>query len=355
MKKFLIVFVVNLFILGTIASFSMNVSASQEITKSNSGFSDVSSSHIFYDEINYLSSALVISGYHDGMFKPDYKVTRAQAAIMIGKALKLEGEPRNTHFKDVTSSVTGSGYIASAVERGIISGYHDGTYRPYESVTRGQMAMFLNRAFTLTTGQVNYFRDVSSNMAAYQSILNVFEVGIASGYHDGTFRPSHPVSRGEFSAFMARVLEPSFRNVNQSELVVNMDQNLSLNGISLGLSKQEVIDLLGEPLFRDKDDMYDDYFLYKLKNTYDNTVSDVSFSFYNGRVVSVAFDINNHVFNADWYKNLGQPFANSDGVTYFYLEEKEQVLMFKPGENHAYIVYADNNFYYWFGMSEKMY
>ena len=47
------------------------------------------------------------------------------------------------------------------------------TYKPDQPVTRGQMAIFLNRAFTLTTGQANSFKDVSSNMAAYQSILNV--------------------------------------------------------------------------------------------------------------------------------------------------------------------------------------
>ena len=93
----------------------------------------------------------------------------------------------------------------------LISGFTDGTYRPNQPVTRGQMAIFLNKAFTLTTGQVNSFNDVSSNMAAYQSILNVSANGIASGYSDGTYRPEQQVTRGQFSAFMARTLEPSFR------------------------------------------------------------------------------------------------------------------------------------------------
>ncbi|MBB6446754.1 leucine-rich repeat domain-containing protein [Bacillus benzoevorans] len=176
-----------------------------------SGFKDVSASYTFYDEVLYLSGKGVISGYADGTFKPNITVTRAQAAMMLGRALNLNGEPRNTKFKDVTAYVTGSGYIAAAVEKGIISGYADGTYRPYDSVTRGQMAIFLNRAFSLTQGNVNGFSDITAKIAAYQSILNVSANGIASGYADGTYRPNLAVTRGQFSAFMARTLEPSFR------------------------------------------------------------------------------------------------------------------------------------------------
>ncbi len=177
------------------------------------GFKDISTNYTFYDEVLYLSSEEIISGFTDGTFRPNDTVTRAQAAIMIGRALDLNGDQRDTTFRDVTSNVTGSGYIASAVEKGIISGFSDRTYKPYQPVTRGQMAIFLNRAFTLSIGQTNSFSDVSSNMAAYQSILNVSADGIASGYSDGTYRPDQSVTRGQFSAFMARTLEPSFRVV----------------------------------------------------------------------------------------------------------------------------------------------
>lgn len=183
------------------------------ITGQAAKFTDVSTNYTFYDEVEYLSSKQIISGFTDGSFKPNNTVTRAQAAIMIGRALGLNGEPTNTIFKDVTSKVTGSGYIASAVAKGIISGFPDGTYRPNEPVNRGQMAIFLNRAYTLKTGQANGFTDISSNMTSYQSILNVAANGIASGFPDGTYRPNQSVTRGQFSAFMARTIEPSFRSM----------------------------------------------------------------------------------------------------------------------------------------------
>ena len=68
------------------------------------------------------------------------------------------------------------------------------------------MAIFINRAFDLTDGQMNSFKDISRDMASYQAILNMSANRIASGYPDGTYRPDQAVTRGQFSAFMARAL-----------------------------------------------------------------------------------------------------------------------------------------------------
>lgn len=181
------------------------------------GFKDLSNEHIFIDEISYLSSKKIISGFPDGTFKQGNIVTRAQAAIMIGRALELDGESVNsTQFTDVNAKVTGSGYIAAAAKKGIITGFPDGTFKPNDPVTRAQMAIFIDRAFTLTPSQTNIFPDVSPSMTAYQAILNVSANGIAEGYLNGLFGPYQQVTRSQFSAFLARTLEPSFRS-NQEQ------------------------------------------------------------------------------------------------------------------------------------------
>ena len=175
-------------------------------------FRDLPRNYTFYDEVRYLSDKGIISGYPDDMFRATAHVTRAEAAIMIGRALELNGNAKNTTFRDVTAKVTGSGYIASAVEKGIITGYPNGTYRPHEPVTRGQIAIFLDRAFELEPCKcANPFIDISSGQVAFQSIMSAHWNGIANGYSDGTYRPDTAVTRGQFSAFMARALEPSFR------------------------------------------------------------------------------------------------------------------------------------------------
>ncbi|WP_214779784.1 S-layer homology domain-containing protein [Bacillus sp. ISL-45] len=184
--------------------FTPNANASTE-------FTDVHSSYNFYDEVMYLYDRGIISGYGNGEFKPNAVVTRDAAAAMIGRALKLDGTQRNTTFSDVGASNYASGFIDSAVKQGIISGYADGTYRPKEPVTRGQMAIFLARAFKLSNEANVYFSDVSPSITAYSSIKKILAFGITTGYADNTFRPNKQLSRGDFSAFLARALNDSFK------------------------------------------------------------------------------------------------------------------------------------------------
>ncbi|CAM3777104.1 hypothetical protein GCM10009865_50660 [Aeromicrobium ponti] len=176
-----------------------------------SSFPDLSSSHRFYHEISYLLGREIITGFPDGTFRSNQTVTRAQAAIMIGKALKFDGTPRNTIFKDVGASSKASGYIAAATEEGIITGYPDGTFRPDAPVTRGQMAIFLAKAFKLTEEASVTFNDVSTGSKSYDSIKKILADRITTGYPDGTFRPDQSLIRADFSAFMARALAEEFK------------------------------------------------------------------------------------------------------------------------------------------------
>ena len=200
MKKLLLL-ICSVFLFSV---FTPNAYASTE-------FTDVHPSYNFYDEVIYLYDRGIISGYGNGKFKPNAVVTRDAAAAMIGRALKLDGTQRNTTFSDVGASNYASGYIDSAVKQGIISGYADGTYRPKEPVTRGQMAIFLARAFKLTNEAHVYFSDVSPSITAYSSIKKILAFGITTGYADNTYRPNKQLTRGDFSAFLARALNDSFK------------------------------------------------------------------------------------------------------------------------------------------------
>jgi hypothetical protein len=174
-------------------------------------FSDLNNNHRFYNEINYLLAREVITGFQDGSFRPSDKVTRAQAAIMIGRALGLDGTKRTTGFKDVGTSSAASGYIASAVERGIITGFKDNTYHPNAPVTRGQMAIFIARAYDLKNEAQVSFSDVPKGSASYVYIQRILAEGITTGYNDGTFKPERELIRSDFAAFMARALDEKFK------------------------------------------------------------------------------------------------------------------------------------------------
>lgn len=193
-------FLASLFLVFSISGFKTEAA----------GFGDVSS-HGFHEEIMYLVEEGIISGYPDGTFRPDRTVTRGEAAIMIGRAFDLDGTQRNTKFKDVSATSKASGYIDAAVKKGIISGYKDNTFRPNASISRGDMSIILSKAFDLNIPSFFKFDDVGTKMAAYEHIHKLSAASISIGYSDGTYRPRLKTTRAQFSAFLARALEPGFK------------------------------------------------------------------------------------------------------------------------------------------------
>lgn len=183
--------------------------------------SDITKTNTFYSDINYLVSKGIIEGYPDGTFRPNQGVTRAQAATMIGRALGLNGTKTSTKFSDVPFDLAASGYIQAAADLGIIQGFSDGTFRPNSMVTRGQLAIFIGRAFNLTESVKVTFPDVGKNSAAYPYIGYLLAAEITGGYTDGTYRPNVTVTRGQFSAFMTRILKylkPGISDSSENEV-----------------------------------------------------------------------------------------------------------------------------------------
>ncbi len=197
-----IIFLLMAFVL-TVSGFTVSAKAA--------GFTDLTEGQRFYDEMSFLENKGIITGYADGTFRPNGEVTRAAAAIMIGRSLNLDGEQKATEFPDVGADQQASGYIASAAATGIIKGYTDGKFHPNETVTRGQMAIFLSRAFHLTEEADVPFVDISPAMVSYQHIKRIVAENLTQGYEDNTFRPNLKVTRAQFSAFLARALNDEFK------------------------------------------------------------------------------------------------------------------------------------------------
>ncbi|WP_338449750.1 S-layer homology domain-containing protein [Niallia oryzisoli] len=174
-------------------------------------FTDLPASHRFYEEITYLENKGIIGGYPDKTVRPEAEVTRAEAAIMIGRTLNLNGEQRNTMFTDVSAKQIASGYITSAVEAGVIKGFPDGTFRPNTIITREQAAILISRAFNLTKESEVPFTDISPSMESYPHIKRIVVENITNGYEDYTFRPYVKVTRAHFSAFLARALNDDYK------------------------------------------------------------------------------------------------------------------------------------------------
>lgn len=163
-------------------------------------------------ELNKLIDRDIIAGYEDGTFKPNRPVTREEAATMIGRALQFEDvEPKKTIFTDVDPQSYASGYIQAAVEQKIISGYGDGTFRPEKNITRLEMAYLLSKAFQLTDTSYAFYVDMPTETSQMNAIRAITNAGISAGYPDGRYLPTKEMSRLEFSLMVARALYPQFK------------------------------------------------------------------------------------------------------------------------------------------------
>jgi len=121
-------------------------------------FPDVPSDHWAFDSVEYVVSQGIVQGYGDGNYHPDWTVTRAQMSVFVARSIaEPTGEdgladylpPETPTFEDVPPSFWCYKHVEYLVQLGAISGYADGFYRPTWQVTRGQMAVYVARAFEL--------------------------------------------------------------------------------------------------------------------------------------------------------------------------------------------------------------
>jgi plastocyanin len=163
----------------------------------------------FYEAVRYLFCAGAISGYGDGTFRPFNNATRGQLTKILVLA---QGWPLDCaasgHFSDVPPSDPFFCYIETAYARNIISGYADGTFRPGNNITRGQFAkiVVLAQNWSLICPQIGHFIDVGQGSPFYCYIETAYSRNVISGYADGTFRPGNNATRGQISAIIYRVL-----------------------------------------------------------------------------------------------------------------------------------------------------
>ena len=119
-------------------------------------FADVNPNDWFAEDISIAHQAGYFNGTNPTTASPYSLVTREQAAVLLGRCLRFQGVTgaANSSFADMQDIGGWSrGLVQEAAELGIIQGYSDGTFRPKENITRGQMACFLVRALgTLVRG-----------------------------------------------------------------------------------------------------------------------------------------------------------------------------------------------------------
>lgn len=149
----------------------------------------------------------LISGYPDGGFKPDHSITRAELVALINKSFGfVELEERS--FKDVKASDWYYSSLLAANAAGYIQGYSDGSFGPNKKVTRQEFAVIVSKLLALpSSDSANKFSDTSTSpLWSKVAIGSVYDKGIMSGYSDNTFHPESFTTRAEAVVILDRSL-----------------------------------------------------------------------------------------------------------------------------------------------------
>ncbi|MGE8080450.1 S-layer homology domain-containing protein [Peribacillus loiseleuriae] len=200
-------------------------------------FSDVKPGDLYYDAVLSLSKSKIITGYSDGTYRPYEKLNRGQAAVLLTRALGLDKtQVKNPGFKDVKVGSTYYNEVAALAQFNIIEGYPDKTFKPEQPISRAQMAKIIAIGYKLQEEDLvdNPFKDVNAKDWYATYIPALIKNKITVGKTPTTFSPYDTVSRGQMALFihrseqMKRVIESKVMNITADSILLG-DKTYKLN------------------------------------------------------------------------------------------------------------------------------
>ena len=166
--------------------------------------------------IEVMAAKGAIEGRGGGVFDPGTSVTRAEFAKMLVKALDLESAKATTNFADVKSTDWFAPYVASAVKHGIIQGRSAQIFDPHAKITRAEMATMIARALKVKQnvkapadldGALSDFADADDIHASLrEGVAIAADKGLIVGY-DGKFHPNDNATRAQAAVVLYRTFQ----------------------------------------------------------------------------------------------------------------------------------------------------
>ncbi|WP_161568201.1 S-layer homology domain-containing protein [Anaerobacillus alkaliphilus] len=220
MRKYLYGFLITVIICGGLAFLSLTnneekVATAATIMESNQVaiYNDLQSVRWAESSIVSLTERGTISGIGAGAFGPTQKITRAQAATLLVRELyphllNNSSVKYTSEFKDIGNNHYFIREISIANEKGLMSGYSDGTFRPNQPISRTETAVILARPYIKLSGRKEVtFKDLHEANWAKGSIRQLASNNLIAGYSPERFGPNQAVTRAEFAVFLKRVID----------------------------------------------------------------------------------------------------------------------------------------------------
>ncbi len=195
------------------------------MTAISASFSDVEDGSIHYGAIEYLYNKGVISGYPDGSFKPDQTINRAEALKMVMLATDKAGETeQQIDFPDVSEEDWFYEYVTKAVEIGLVEGYDDGTFKPANNINVAESIKIILLAFDEEIGNPptqNPYPDVETSAWYSTYALYAKNKQYIESTDDGLLHAEKDITRGQFAEMIYRLLYVNENNLDKFPLSTN--------------------------------------------------------------------------------------------------------------------------------------
>jgi alpha-tubulin suppressor-like RCC1 family protein len=184
------------------------------VIESDHSFVDVNG-HWAQEDIILMANKLLVEGRGQDQFVPDDRISRAEWAAMLVRALGLDDEQSGaTPFRDVAPGAWYAGAVWAAHEAKLIDGFEDGTFRPAEPVTREQVAVMIARAMEyagsapVADGMPKPFEDAADIAPwAASAVDRLTGASIIRGLSETTFGPREYATRSQGAVLLKRMLQ----------------------------------------------------------------------------------------------------------------------------------------------------
>lgn len=171
-------------------------------------FTDVPEKYEGADYIYRFTEQGVIRGYGDGTFGPYDSLTREQAAIIFARLLDLElpdSKEVSKYFKDIKPNNKNAAAIAAVGKAKIMTG-DNGQFKPYSHLTREQMATILVRGLELKDNNRNVKMNLRNISKSHaKNVKTIANLGITNQLDN--FRPAENVTRAQFLIMLGRAID----------------------------------------------------------------------------------------------------------------------------------------------------
>jgi hypothetical protein len=202
MKKLQLIFLA-LLVLGSLSRAQATDAAiiadfNPQVTQGNTQKICFSSNNFSRSEVNLGDKQLIT--FNESRELGEYEpINRGEFIKLLDLNQALSNSRGSISFNDVGFDYPHKAAIEKAAAQGIISGFQDGNFYPYKTLTRGQAAKILTLTYGLTElnqEPVNY-PDLTSSHYFYDYFQRAIAAGLFKGYPDGLIRPNRELNYQE--------------------------------------------------------------------------------------------------------------------------------------------------------------